>query len=318
MKLCPKCGEKIISNSEKACAVCGGAAENGNTGVALKIKNERISRHGKTGFAVYDAEGNKAGILYRRKDDGEYVFFSKSESALPKDKNLRIVKSDSGFSWTQTIAHGNYDAEALFFEEQRGVFGDNRKIYVTNEDGAICDYGDVQKILEEKGENTFFFHGIEANERNARAAEKRSTYRKIEVGVFWTCVCRDGVELVYDKGKLVRAGKKFISEKVVKDEDGINFKPSHKKAWESAASASCGGKYAGFSFSDFPRGRIWYDKEESRHYVMYDSALSPVEKKLKKELGQVFDLVDPEYFGDAFYKAKKEETAELVKRFWQE
>ena len=45
---------------------------------------------------------------------------------------------------------------------------------------------------------------------------------------------------------------------------------------------------AEYAFNDFPRGRIWFDIEERRHYVMYDEKLSPAAKIVEEEIKKNF------------------------------
>lgn len=305
-----------MKNEEKASNVKTGSGE--ARFVSLLIKAEKIERAGETGFAVYDGDGKNVGLVYKKKDDGIYKFWVENGGVPPKKKNAEKPKNwKNGVEWSEKLPHGNYDVEAAFYEEFYDIYGDNRKIYLTNEEGLLVDFGDLCKKLEETGESELRFFRLQRGDADTKEAELRAGYRKIEAGVFWVCGDDKGATLLFDKGKYVRNGKKYVGEKVVKDEDGINYKPSHKKAWEAVVQTAEGKKYAAAAFADYPRGRIWYDKEETCHYVMFDSGLSSVVSRLKKELEKAFDLISPEYIDDGFYKAKKIGATEYVIKAWK-
>ena len=118
---------------------------------------------------------------------------------------------------------------------------------------------------------------------------------QIETGVFWICFKGENADFICDKGRFVKCGGKRIVEKITKDEDGLNYKYSHKKAWEELSKTAAEGRYAEYAFNDFPRGRIWFDIEERRHYVMYDEKLSPAAKIVEEEIKKNFHLIDPEF-----------------------
>ena len=111
---------------------------------------------------------------------------------------------------------------------------------------------------------------------------------QIETGVFWICFKGENADFICDKGRFVKCGGKRIVEKITKDEDGLNYKYSHKKAWEELSKTAAEGRYAEYAFNDFPRGRIWFDIEERRHYVMYDEKLSPAAKIVEEEIKKNF------------------------------
>lgn len=106
-----------------------------------------------------------------------------------------------------------------------------------------------------------------------------------------------------------------IVEKITKDEDGLNYKYSHKKAWEELSKTAAEGRYAEYAFNDFPRGRIWFDIEERRHYVMYDEKLSPAAKIVEEEIKKNFHLIDPEFMTDLMlYKSRIQPEIAVIKR----
>lgn len=144
--------------------------------------------------------------------------------------------------------------------------------------------------------------------------EKDNKTLKIETGVFWICFKGENADLIYDKGTFAKCGTKRTVEKITKDEDGLNYKYSHKKAWEELSKTAADGRYAEFSYNDFPRGRIWFDIEERRHYVMFDEKLSPVAKTVEEEIQKRFELIDPEYLPDSFYKSRILPEIALIKR----
>ena len=128
---------------------------------------------------------------------------------------------------------------------------------------------------------------------------------QIETGVFWICFKGENADFICDKGRFVKCGGKRIVEKITKDEDGLNYKYSHKKAWEELSKTAAEGRYAEYAFNDFPRGRIWFDIEERRHYVMYDEKLSPAAKIVEEEIKKNFHLIDPEFMTDLMlYKSR--------------
>ena len=138
---------------------------------------------------------------------------------------------------------------------------------------------------------------------------------QIETGVFWICFKGENADFICDKGRFVKCGGKRIVEKITKDEDGLNYKYSHKKAWEELSKTAADGRYAEYAFNDFPRGRIWFDIEERRHYVMYDEKLSPAAKIVEEEIKKNFHLIDPEFMTDLMlYKSRIQPEIAVIKR----
>ena len=138
---------------------------------------------------------------------------------------------------------------------------------------------------------------------------------QIETGVFWICFKGENADFICDKGRFVKCGGKRIVEKITKDEDGLNYKYSHKKAWEELSKTVAEGRYAEYAFNDFPRGRIWFDIEERRHYVMYDEKLSPAAKIVEEEIKKNFHLIDPEFMTDLMlYKSRIQPEIAVIKR----
>lgn len=138
---------------------------------------------------------------------------------------------------------------------------------------------------------------------------------QIETGVFWICFKGENADFICDKGRFVKCGGKRIVEKITKDEDGLNYKYSHKKAWEELSKNAAEGRYAEYAFNDFPRGRIWFDIEERRHYVMYDEKLSPAAKIVEEEIKKNFHLIDPEFMTDLMlYKSRIQPEIAVIKR----
>lgn len=138
---------------------------------------------------------------------------------------------------------------------------------------------------------------------------------QIETGVFWICFKGENADFICDKGRFVKCGGKRIVEKITKDEDGLNYKYSHKKAWEELSKTAAEGRYAEYAFNDFSRGRIWFDIEERRHYVMYDEKLSPAAKIVEEEIKKNFHLIDPEFMTDLMlYKSRIQPEIAVIKR----
>ena len=138
---------------------------------------------------------------------------------------------------------------------------------------------------------------------------------QIETGVFWICFKGENADFICDKGRFVKCGGKRIVEKITKDEDGLNYKYSHKKAWEELSKTAAEGRYAEYAFNDFPRGRIWFDIEERRHHVMYDEKLSPAAKIVEEEIKKNFHLIDPEFMTDLMsYKSRIPPEIAVIKR----
>lgn len=142
---------------------------------------------------------------------------------------------------------------------------------------------------------------------------------QIETGVFWICFKGENADFICDKGRFVKCGGKRVVEKITKDEDGLNYKYSHKKAWEELSKTAAEGRYAEYAFNDFPRGRIWFDIEERRHYVMYDEKLSPAAKIVEEEIKKNFHLIDPEFMTDLMlYKSRIQPEISVIKRVFGE
>lgn len=283
MKLCPYCKKRIIENKENKCAAC--AEKDGENCaeavdyVALSVRNQIVECEGERGFAILDETGETVGVLYREKDE-----------------------------------EGDYDVEAVFFAPFRGVYGDNRKIYVEGENNFPLCFDEVKKRVEAEGEAKFHFFALQSTQEDEKYRKTRSGYKKVETGIFWVCFDGESADLLFDKAVLARTGKRRSAVNVTKDEDGLNYKASHKKTWEILSKTYMGGKYADAAFNDFPRGRIWYDTDERRHYAMFDKGLSAAAKAVEKVVGKAFVLEDPEFIPDAFYKSKKTVDAEKIKK----
>lgn len=140
---------------------------------------------------------------------------------------------------------------------------------------------------------------------------------QIETGVFWICFKGENADFICDKGRFVKCGGKRIVEKITKDEDGLNYKYSHKKAWEELSKTAAEGRYAEYAFNDFPRGRIWFDIEERRHYVMYDEKLSPAAKIVEGGNQKEFSFDRSRFMTDLMlYKSRiQPEIAVIKQRF---
>lgn len=283
MKLCPYCKKRIIENKEEKCAVC---AEKGGENcaevvdcVVLTVKNQPIECDGERGFAILDETGEKVGVCYYKKDEA-----------------------------------CDYDVEAVFFETVRDVYGDNRKIYVEGEKNFPLCFDEVKKRVETEGTVNFNFFALREVKGGEKYGKIRSGYKKVETGIFWVCFDDEGADILFDKAILARTGKRRSVSNVTKDEDGLNYKSNHKKAWETLSKTFKGGKYADAAFNDFPRGRIWYDLDEHRHYAMFDKGLSAAAKAVERAVSEVFVLEDPEFIPDAFYKSKKTVDAEKIKK----
>ena len=72
---------------------------------------------------------------------------------------------------------------------------------------------------------------------------------QIETGVFWICFKGENADFICDKGRFVKCGGKRIVEKITKDEDGLNYKYSHKKAWEELSKTAAEGRICVQRFS---------------------------------------------------------------------
>lgn len=153
------------------------------------------------------------------------------------------------------------------------------------------------------------------NKKYERSMNDKEKTLQIETGVFWICFKGENADFICDKGRFVKCGGKRIVEKITKDEDGLNYKYSHKKAWEELSKTAAEGRYAEYAFNDFPRGRIWFDIEERRHYVMYDEKLSPAAKIVEEEIKKNFHLIDPEFMTDLMlYKSRIQPEIAVIKR----
>ena len=71
--------------------------------------------------------------------------------------------------------------------------------------------------------------------------KKEEKTLQIETGVFWVCSKGGNADLIYDKGTFTKCGNKRTAEKITKDEDGLNYKLSHKKAWEELSKTAADG-----------------------------------------------------------------------------
>ena len=300
MKLCPVCKAAIIPNSWCYCFACEHRIDPAHSAwdggfpcggvayavayniVTLIVKNEIVCCEDEEGFAIYDVDDCKVGVLYRKADDGCYLQW--------KGINYMDCKlHDSNGKSNGKIVHlgrGSYDVEAVFFKEYREIFGDNRKIIVSGRYRDVANFDEVTKDIIKHGSTEFLFYGLQAGEMKQRICDARRNYKRVLLGAF----------LFNEHGEI----------EVVDNKNDLEDRPSivdlfFDKSTEYykndiiRSSAICHDRN---SLYEMYSGEICYDLNERRHIVYFDRKLLPVIDKLKQDLLEKVELIRPVFLMD--------------------
>ncbi len=122
---------------------------------------------------------------------------------------------------------------------------------------------------------------------------------KIKVGVFWVCDDGGEVEIIYDIEEYDSDWKSDFGDEF------IVYEKEHRAVWKKLAREFFDGKYANYTYLDFPRGRVTYDSEYGAYMVDYDVKLKPaLAAGLKDTLVKIFDMKKRAWQADKTYKSK--------------
>ena len=310
MKLCPFCNETIIPDHYPYCFACehkanpNGSAWDGGfpsggigrgilyNSVQLTVKNEITSCEDKTGYAIYDFEGRKIGVLYRKADDGLYKYWDGLNYAdckqidsigTPKEQ---IVKK----------YRGTYDVEAIFFEQYRNVFGDNRKIMV----GRRANIDDFQRVKESfssyRDSNDFTFYNLQAGHMRTYLSDARQDYRKILLGAF----------LIDDFGEIIIDDNTSYLESYVLLFNLLNY-PATEICKPHIVRSTTVCKKQQDAFMKY-NGEICFDLSLNRHIVYFTPTLSPTLDKIKDYVQVNMKLTKPLFVENDRYREVDIET----------
>ena len=310
MNVCPYCQRcRWIDDDSYACIECddrlrpetsvfsGGTSSSCTEQAAdfrfvpLTVKNEMkyCQEKATCGFAIYDNDGKNVGVLYQQVDDGIYK---------------------TGDWECKKIRHGTYDVEAVFYDEYRETFGNNRKISVTNvkqgELGVeavprgevrLIDYNEIAELVKKAGEKTFLFFDLEANENQSRNFLSRARYYNVEVGLFWIIFWGGEVKIICKKGVFYQSGGMRKWQKADHNlEEAMSYDGDHEPEWKSVADQfGADGKeiVKKYRSDDFFRGYVIFNFKENRHYIYCDIKMFYPGEYWLNLLGQKFNLINP-------------------------
>jgi hypothetical protein len=107
---------------------------------------------------------------------------------------------------------------------------------------------------------------------------------KVTVGVFWICDTEGKMGVVYDKEEYDADWTSELGDEF------IMYEKAHEEIWPTLSARAFGGKYAGFAFDDFPRGRITFDKDEGVYVIDYDVKIRPKLPAIRRKIYELFGL----------------------------
>ena len=193
MKLCPVCKKSIIPDKWQYCYACEHKIDPKNSvwdggfpcgivgrivgynGVDLVVKNEIVECESQKGFAIYDENNQNIGVLYQKVDDGNYKMWygdnyldcqQSDEYGNPKEEFVKLFP-------------GEYDVEAVFFDQYRNVYGDNRKIMISRYHIFSFDNFDkISKDVSKYGSSEFTFFNLQVSPSRERFIQARRDYKK--------------------------------------------------------------------------------------------------------------------------------------------
>lgn len=123
--------------------------------------------------------------------------------------------------------------------------------------------------------------------------------KKIIVGVFWVCDDGGQLEIVWDTEEYSPDWRSDFGDEF------ILYEKTHKQVWKGLSEKFFDGKYAGYKYSDFPRGRLSYDSDDGVYMVDYDKILKPYLAAVKPKIMEVFGFKKAVYHTDGQYKSKE-------------
>ena len=103
----------------------------------------------------------------------------------------------------------------------------------------------------------------------------------IKVGVFWVSAFLD-IDIILD-----------IEEypEDYKDEDMLlTYSKQHKDVWEKLSKEQYSGKYSGYKFDTFPRGRVWYDLEEKYYKIVFYRGSKEFVNTIAPKIKEIFGI----------------------------
>lgn len=121
---------------------------------------------------------------------------------------------------------------------------------------------------------------------------------KIKVGVFWVCDDGKGFDIIYDIDEYDADWRSDFGDEF------IVYEKSHEDVWEKLAEKFFDGKYAGYAYDDFPRGRVTYDSEDEVFLVDCDIKLKPALMTIKPRVNKLYSVTRARYQVDRQYQSK--------------
>lgn len=122
---------------------------------------------------------------------------------------------------------------------------------------------------------------------------------KIKVGIFWVCDQGEELEIIWDSEEYP---KDWVSDF---GDEFILYEKTHKSEWKKLSATFFDGKYSGYLYNDFPRGRVSYDSDEEVYFVDCDKALKPALGVLKTKIKALFGYPGAFWQPDKQYKSKE-------------
>ena len=119
----------------------------------------------------------------------------------------------------------------------------------------------------------------------------------IKVGVFWVCDDGGELEIIWDKEEYPKG---WVSDF---GDEFILYEPTHKSVWGKLSKSFFNGKYAGYSYKDFPRGRVSYDSDEEIYMVDCDKILKSGLAEIRPKLKEYFSFSKAVWQPDKQYKS---------------
>ena len=122
---------------------------------------------------------------------------------------------------------------------------------------------------------------------------------KIKVGVFWICDDGGTLDIIYDVEEYDADWQSDFGDEF------IVYEKEHRAVWQGLAEKFFDGKYAGYAYNDFPRGRVTFDSEYGAYMVDYDVKLKPaLAVGLKQKIVEIFGMKKRVWQVEKTYKSK--------------
>ena len=122
---------------------------------------------------------------------------------------------------------------------------------------------------------------------------------KIKVGVFWVCDEGGKLDIIYDTEEYPADWQSDFGDEF------IVYEKEHRDVWKKLSENFVDGKYAGYNYNDFPRGRVTFDSDYGAYMVDYDVKLKPaLAAGLKQKIVEIFEMKKRVWQVEKSYKSK--------------